>query len=205
MSGLAFRVDADVSRALKRISNMKTAVRERITVQAINKTGTTVRSRVVKDIAAKTGSKQKTVREKIALVKAFRRSTGKRMFATVVASRHVTNLIEYVRPSQRKPNYFNAKVGKGKSKRYRSPGVVATAWGQQKTYKGTFIGRNGAGQMRVYRRTSRARDKITLVSGPSFQATFQKAETHELMRRIARERFPIEFDRALNNYLRRQR
>lgn len=198
MSAFAFRVDADVKAAKAKLARLKDAVQNRVIVQAVNRTAETVRSRVIKKLSEETGMQQKTIREKVALRKAAIKKEGIRWYAVVSASRYVVNLIENVKPSQRKLNYFNKRLGKGKQARYRSPGVVAQAWGKSKTYKGTFIGTNDEGQLRVYARIGADRNHLKLISGPSLRNTFRTPEMHGFMRSIAAERFPTEFRRRLD-------
>lgn len=205
MSAFAFRVDADINAARAKLNRLKEATQNRVIVQAVNRTATTVRGRVIKKLSEETGTQQKIIRDKVTLQKAFigKKGARNRYYATVTASRHTTNLIEYVKPSQRKPNYFNARLGKGKNRRYRAPGVKAKVWGKEQTYKGTFIGTSGSGALKVYARTGSERGKLKLISGPSLRNVFRKPVSHQFMRAVAAERFPIEFRRLVELHLSR--
>lgn len=195
---LTFHVRADVSAVKAKLGRLKAEIEQKVTVQAINRTAATVRSQVVKKLSEESGLQQKVIREKVYLRKA-QRGRNAYMYAVVGASRYSVNLIEMVKPGQRKTNYFNKRLGKGKNMRFRSSGVVAQAWGKSKTYKGTFIGTSGNGELRVYARISKDRTRLKLISGPSLRNEFKRPEMQTFMRSIAAERFPIEFSYAFKH------
>lgn len=166
---------ASLTRALNAIE--RDAIRP-AAVQALNRVARTVKSRAVKAISAETGMKQASIRDLIAI----RQATKLGLIAEVSASRHAPNLIHY-------------------SARQTKRGVSASAWRKRKVYKGTFIANKGR---TVFRRVGKGRLPIKPVFGPSLPRTFINKTTHAVMTRTINERFPVEFNAALINQLRRR-
>jgi len=205
MSKFEFEINTNLIEVSKSIDKLEGDLRLKAAIPAVNKTAATVKTRIVRKIAKETGSRQSAIRAKIKLVKAHRggAKSMRRLFAVVDANEaKAVNLIEFVSPAKRKVGHFNKRLkGKGGKRRYRSKGVVAKAWGNNKVYRGTFIGTNGAGQLRVYRRIGSydkwgADQPITLVSGPSPAKEFAKPENWWFMQKVVNERFPIEYERS---------
>lgn len=140
---------------------------------AINKTARTVTTHSTRAISAETNIKpQRKVRDRLKLVK----SNFRTLTAFIQALPFAPNLIHFVVPSRRRYGAFNTKQG-----------VSAKAWGNRKTYKGTFIGRGkGSGKMLVYRRTGPTRrSALESVRGPSVPSTFVQDKVVNTMKRIA--------------------
>lgn len=189
---LSLNVTADVREVERMLSRLGRKEVPAAAAAALNKVGATVRSRAVKSISAQTKVKQKLVRQEVKVVwKANRRD----LRTIVRASRRGINLIEFVTPSKRIWGAF-----------HRRKGVVANAWGQRKTYKGTFIGYGPrSGKNVVYVRTGKARNRLQHVRGPSIPKAFLNDVTQTVMLQVGRERWGIEFDRALQRRLARMR
>lgn len=170
-------------------------------VQALNRTATGLRADATKEISKETGFKQKRVRNAIKVKKASKRIP----VATVDAKAgFAPNLIEFVAPSQRKPGYFNqSKKLKRGGRKYKSKGVVAKAWGQKKVYEGSFIGNSKKG-LKVFKRTSKARGKLTQVFGPSIRHTFVSDPITDMLTRSAAVRFDKEMKYAVRNMVMRR-
>lgn len=207
MAAFTMRVDHNIVDVQKMIGRLSDDIKKKAIIPAVNKTAATVKTRVSRYLADEIGSPVTPVKKQISVTKAHRGSKGEkaRYYATVDATEaRAVNLIEYVKKSNRKPGYFNqVTVTKSGKRRYKSKGVVANAWGKKKVYKGTFIGTSGKGELRVYRRIGKARNRITLVSGGSPRKVFSRPETFKFMREVIAERFPIEFERAMRSVVAR--
>jgi hypothetical protein len=174
----------------------------------INRTIKTVESHVVRHIAKETGYKVSKVRESIYLTK----SKASTLYAKVEARRRAsaTNLIEFVRKNRQKPTFFrrryksNSKSQGRKRGQFKYKGVHANAWNEDKVYRGTFIGRDKSGKLKVFRRTGGNNSKVTLVSGPSIPSTFLQPDSVRDIERLANQRLPIEFDRAARHLIRKE-
>ena len=179
------------------------------TSMAINRTIRATKASVTKAIADETGYKPRMVRDNIK-VKLSKVST---LTGYVEAPRRpaAINLIEFVRRNRQTPAFFRRRYKSNSRQRgyrkgqYKFKGVEASAWNEVKTYKGTFIGRDGRGQMKVFRRTAGPRSRPTLVSGPSIPATFSDGIMMRYMEREAKRRFVIEFERAAKHLIRQQK
>jgi len=211
MGALSLRVDFNTADVRRFVSGIEEHLRKDAIVPALNKTAAKVKTEVVRKIAKETKTQQKQFRKKIKIIKARKGSAKSRAknFAVVDANDAKSiNLIEYVRPSQRKVGFFNEikkrKKGKKSGRVYRAKGVIATIGKSRRTYAGSFIGSSKGGGLRVFRRVGRRRDKITQVPGPSPANYFKRPETHQFMRRIANEHFPIELNRAAKMVIARQ-
>lgn len=188
---IAVSVKADVDRARWEFAHLGEGV-SKAAAQAINRVANTVRSRAVKEIARQTGSTQATIREAVVVSGTASRIA---LYATVSANRRPMNLIEWVEKSKRVYGAFHHKLG-----------VIAKAWGQSKTYKGTFIGFGKRSEKNiVFARVGEARDKLRHIRGPSIPKEFSRDLVRDLMRSTVRERFPVEFLAALKNIERRSR
>jgi hypothetical protein len=195
---MTFSIKDDLDKLERKLYNFEKGLVPVAATQAINRTTTTVQSRSVKAIAAETGVKQKDVRAGMERIKASRRSLTASIDARQAKAK---NLIHHVTPSQRNAQTFRRRVKKG----FKHPGVKAKAWGKPKYYDGTFIGRGGGGNARVFRRTSAARLPIEPVFGPSPRKTFDSSKVNDVMKSTTKERLPIELSAAINNQIRKQR
>lgn len=190
MTTISFKGDVkEVERYLKRLGPkvVKPAANA-----SLNKTIKTVRTTATREISAETGIKpQKKARENLKIT----RSNFRTMTAFIQALPFAPNLIKYVAPSKRRYGAFASKTG-----------VVAKAWGNKKTYKGTFIGSGrGSGTPLVYRRTGPTRrSAIEAVPGPSVPSTFVKEKITSSMERIASAQWLKNMKRELKFRLSKQ-
>ncbi|MBI5135792.1 MAG: phage tail protein [Nitrospirae bacterium] len=187
MIGLDVR--ADVRGTERWLTGLRKKAVPKAASMAINRVADTVRSRGVKAISGITSLKQKRVREAVVIAVKARRSN---LTAVIRAKRSGINLIEFVAGAKRVPGAFR-----------RQAGVSAKAWGQRKVYKGTFIGKGPkSGKLIVAARTSKARGPLKGIAGPSVPRVFISEEVRREMLNTARQRWPIEFERALRVALR---
>jgi len=207
MGAFTFRVNANVADVTRYLDGIQKDLRPKAIVPSLNKTATKVKTEVVRKLSKERKIKQKTLREQIKINKALR-ATSKlqaRNYAVVDASEAKTiNLINFVTPGKRKINYFNKVLGKGKKRKYRSSGVIANTGKGRKVYKGTFIAKNKDGDLRVFKRKGKAKDKIYMVSGARPGKYFKLPETHAFMRKVSERQFPIELNRAVKAILARK-
>lgn len=190
---MQFDVRGDVSKIERRLNALQRDLIPLSVVQGLNKALVSVRSEAVKQVAEATGLKQKTVRDKIDLVRATRQT----MMGKVDARKgRATNLIELVPAHRQNPRSFRTRDGRG---RYKWQGVEAKAWGKSRVYRGTFIGSGkGSGKPLVYARTGPGRNaKLKAIAGPSIRKEFIRAKVQESLRRLGRQRFRTEFIAAL--------
>lgn len=197
--GIAIDVQADLRDVRRMLSDMENRAVDTAAQQALNRVITSVRGEAVNQLYRDTGIQKKLIREKLRLKKATR---GDLQAVLDAEPAKAVNLIQYVAPANRKPNHFNKKLKSGK---YRYEGVRARAWGKPKTYKGTFIGTGRGGQPLVFARTGAGRQPIKAISGPSPRRSFVREAIQRVMTEHARARWVVEFQRALDNQLRRLR
>jgi len=208
MGAFTFRVDANTVDVERYLNSLSKSMRSKVVVPALNKTARKVKTEVVRKIAKDEKKKQKPIRDQIKVRLANRATKKKkgRYYATVDASEAKTvNLIKFVTRATRKVNYFNKRIGKGKKRRYKAKGVIANTGGGRKVYKGTFIAPDSNGELKVFKRKGKARDKIYQVSGSRPGKYFRKPETHAFMRKVAEKHFPVEVKRKLNHILSKQK
>lgn len=197
--GFGLDISADLTQVRRMLAETERKLIPVAASQALNRTIRSVQGEVVKALAKDTGIQQKLIREKLRLRTASRKDLRAILDANEAKA---VNLIRYVDQVNRRPGVFNRKLASGK---YKYAGVRARAWGKLKTYKGTFIGTSGSGNLRVYARVGAERSKLKLISGPSPRRTFVQEVIQAKMRSHARTRWNIEFQRALNNELRKLR
>lgn len=211
MPNNSFQIDFNLDHLARQVDgslkNYKKIV-VRAASMGINKTIKTIESHVVRDIAKQTGYKTSRVRESIYLT----RSKASTLYARIEAKRRpvATNLIEFVRKNRQKPAFFrrrykNNSKSKGRKRgQFKFKGVHANAWNQDKVYRGTFIGRDKSGNLKVFRRTGGNNSKVTLVSAPSIPSTFVQPDNAKAIEHLANKRLAIEFDRAARHLIRKE-
>lgn len=190
--------ESDIKRLSHDLNKIKASAIPKATTQALNKTVKGVQSDLTKMLSKVTGIKQKDVRADLKVTTA----TKARQIAKVDSrTGRAKNLINFVTNSHKRPNHFNAKLGKGKSRRYRAKGVKARAWRNSKTYSGTFIGTGKNGATLVFKRASGitriGKGKLKSISGPSIRQEFQRQRTKAFMQAKARQRFTKEMSRSV--------
>lgn len=145
--------------------------------RAMNRTGTTVRTGAVRTIAKRMGLKAGDVRKGVTFIKASR-----------------TNLRVIIRASGRPlPLYaFQARQTKR--------GVSARAYGQRRTYPGTFIARMPNGKIGVFVRKRSSRLPIKQLFGPGLAGTAAQDDVVEAIQRDWARLLPERFVRELRFY-----
>lgn len=183
---------SEIQQLTKDLNSVRASAIPRATVQALNRTALGVRTDAVKDVRAKTGITATNVRKALEIIQATQNKPAAVVDAKTGRAR---NLINYVTPSTRRPGYYNKRLKRGG---YKSHGVQARAWGQRKTYKGTFIGRGkDSGAYLVFARTGQARTPIKSILGPSVRSEFIKDDMQRKLRGYAAVRFDKNFRDAL--------
>ncbi|GAA5442638.1 hypothetical protein Misp06_00812 [Microbulbifer sp. NBRC 101763] len=191
------QIKHDLAKLEKKLGKMERGLIPKAASQAINKAVRSVNSTAIKEVSAETNIKQKEIRQAHQLHLAKR----DRLHAAVDAKKaRARNLINFVRPSQRKAGHFNALNKRGA---HKAPGVKAKAWGQTKTYKKTFIGRAPQGQLLVFARKGKGRTPVKGITGPSPRGAFISQRLQQVMERQASGRVRVELTRSINNQLRK--
>lgn len=184
-------VDGDVKRAISKLSLSKERI-QKAAAQALNRTAQQVRTAAVKEIAKQEGIKQADVRKYVTLrTRANRRS----LRAAVNASGAAPNLIEWVKSSDRNPMRFR-----------KDKGVTAKVMGSIKEYERTFIVKAKNGKMIVVKRSNTAKRVKNKwqpnwskgIYGPPPKREFAQAVIMQAMKRVAKERWPINWKQAIN-------
>lgn len=190
---------AALSADLKKI---KAQAIPKATVQALNRTVTGVRTDATKELRKESGVKSSEIR---ADLKIWRASRLKPVAELNARTGRAKNLINFVSPAQRKANYFNSRrrLKRGGLGKYKAKGVKARAWGESKTYDGTFIGRGrGSGKLLVFARTGKGRTPLKGISGPSIRNMFNKPNMQRKLKRFASDRFVKAMRAAVKNQIR---
>lgn len=176
---MQIKVNVDVEGALKGLDDLEREYAPRATVAALNKVGVTARTEAARQISAETGLPVSQVKKYVPLVKANKWTLS----AVISALPWAPNLARF-------------------SARQTKQGVSANAWRQRKIYRGTFLGNQGR---TAFKRVGKARLPIEPVHGPSVPRTFIGEKTQAAIQRVVRERFALEFSRALQQFLRSRR
>ena len=186
---MQINIKADVSQALRE----NEANRKRVlqaAVRSLNRTADQVRTAGVKSISAELGTKQKTVREQLRVI----RATRSKLASIVVGTGKAIGLI-----------HFHA--------RQTAAGVVVTLYGKKKLFKGAFIQtmpgghrgifrrRHGTGWSKGRPRTSSPNLPIREMWGPGVPGTMASKHIFEALEKHARTRWPINFAADLKYYL----
>lgn len=172
---MQLNIKADVAAARRRLSDIQRRVLPAATNRALNRTGDHANTITVRDLAQVTGLKQKDVR---AVMTRTRSNFGNLTYRLAAIGRAL-NLIR-----------FGARQTK--------KGVSASAWGQRKIYRGTFIANQGR---TVFVRESAKRLPIRPVHGPSLPREFARAEFMARLKAAVATKWRSEFAAQLNYYL----
>lgn len=151
---------------------------QKAAMMALNKVAGSVRTEATRNIAKASGMKVSDVKAKMPVIRANRFN----LTAQVKAEPWSPNLIRY-------------------GARETKKGVSAKAWGKRKVYKGAFIGNQGR---TVFARVGKERLPIKALHGPSVPKEFMREANIAAMRSVITKRFPLEFDRAMQQRLRRK-
>jgi hypothetical protein len=187
---LQLSVKADIKRVQRQLTRVQRREVPKAATHAINRAIRAANTQAARNISRESGIKpQRKVRERLRIIKA----SWTRLQAAVVARGRAINLVEFVTPSKKRVGAFRNK-----------PGVVAKAWGQKKTYPGTFVGRgSNSSKPLVFVRKSAQRLPVRAVHGPSVPAEFQQRKVQEAMDDAALRTFRREFMRDLRRRLER--
>ena len=188
---IAIEVKADIKQATRSLDRVQRRVVPKATYQALNRTASTVRTRVRRRISTFMNIAQKHLKDSLSIEKASRN----RLVARVWATGRSIPLIHF------------------KGTRQLKAGVVSRVHRQRVLRKGTFTAATKKGHRGAFRRIggrrgpppNRSELPIVELVGPSVAQTVARKEIVEEMKKTARERFAIEFRRALNFGLSRLR
>ena len=188
---IAIEVKAEIKQATRSLDRLQRRVVPKATYQALNRTAATVRTRVRRRLAVFMNIVQKEIKDALILKKASRNH----LVATVIATGRSLPLTKF------------------KGTRQLKAGVVSRIHGRRVLRKGTFLATVESGHRGAFRRKGgrrgppphRSELPITQLVGPSVPQTVARKEIDEEMKKTARERFAIEFRRALNFGLSRLR
>lgn len=169
-------VKVDVDQALRKLTALEREIAPKAAVSALNKVATSARAEAVRQIARETGIKQSEIRQHLVI----RRATRNTLSAQISAKPWSPNLIRY-------------------QARQTKQGVSAAPWRNRRVHKGTFIANQGR---TVFAREGKARLPLKPIRGPSVPREFMRDVAMRAMRAKVAERFPIEFERALAQYMR---
>lgn len=204
---------SEIAALTEDLKKIKASAIPKATTQALNRTARGSKTDSVRELSKKTSLKQSDVRPQVQGPSDNRKlqATKDRQVARVdVRKGYSRNLINFVSPSLRKANHFNARkiLKSGKKGKYKAKGVKAKAWGTSKVYKGSFIGRGqkgnlkGQGSLLVFARTSKSQYPIKALKGPSIRQEFERRPMQEKLRAMARFRFQKEMTAAVRNQIR---
>ncbi|WP_144395657.1 phage tail protein [Pleionea sediminis] len=179
---MEFSISHDLHRLTKDVNRLHGKLKQ-AAVRGINRGAQSVKVASSKAIKERTGLKASTIKKRLII----KRARVNDLSASIDASTgRVFNLITSLPQSQRRPGYFNARVGRGKRRRYRANGVKANAWNQRAVYPGTFIVKTKRGVL-VAKRASKRRTPLIFVKGPSIRGSFQSNYVQAAMRSKAAE------------------
>lgn len=188
---LKMDVKFDMERVERQLTQVQRQEVPKAASRALNRAITTANTQAARKISQESGIKpQRKIRDQLRIVKA----SWQRLEAMLTARGHAFNLIQFVTPAKRHRGAFRNK-----------PGVVAKAWGQRKTYRGTFIvrGRNSGKPVVVSRKPGRNKGRgwSDTKHGPSVPIELQRRRVQELLDHEARRTFRREFMRDLRRRL----
>lgn len=191
----------DVKFDVKKLTSKLTAIERKVipaaTNSALNKVATTARNESAEIITKRMGKAKGLSAAGFKRLVKIKRSTRKTLVATIsVKGRHIPLIA------------FKARKAKG--------GVIATAWGKRKLYKGAFIAKVPSGHKGVFKRTGARRGDIKQVKkganvgqryrpqlsigelfGPSVSSVFKDVEVATVMRDVVKVKFPKVFEKEL--------
>lgn len=177
---MEINIKANVDDALRENSANKRRVVQ-AAVRSLNRTADQVRGAGVKAMAEELNLKQKTVRDKMRVVRAKRET----LLAIVIATGKPIGMIN-----------FRA--------RQTAAGVTAMLFKKRKLYKGAFISTMPGGHVGVFRRRSKKRLPIREMWGPSIPATMAQKHIYSALEKVVDVRWPINFAADLKYYLNRK-
>lgn len=188
MNGFVLDIKLDVEEVKKQLHYVKNKAIDKAAARSINRTASKVRTISRRAVSKQMGLPQKKFKQAVDIsVKANPRS----LFAQIKAKGKEFNLIEWVTPAKKKVGAFRKKKG-----------VVSKPYGKRREYRGAFIGRGrSSGKLLVFMRTSKKRNSLKAMYGPSVPKTFIQKEIIKAMRNVARKTWQKEFANNLKYYL----
>lgn len=189
---IEFKAGAGVPHSLKKLKTIRTKIITQATNAALNKAAVAVKTEAARAISKTAGLPVGRAKKLIEV----KRSSFKTLSAVVIPSKKPINLIEYVAKRKAVPGAFRLKRGRLN----RGGGVVAKAWGEKKTYKGTFI-ISQSGKARVVRRKGAARLPLKPVYGPSIKSEFLEKQLRKAMAAKASSTYLKNYEHELNHRL----
>ena len=188
MSDLVLDIKLDVKEVKRYLSDVQHKAVDKAAARSINRTASKVQTISRREVAKKVGLPQKKFKRNLAIsVKA----TQHKLFAQVAAKGKEFNLIEWVTPSKKKVGAFRKKKG-----------VISKPYGKKREFKGAFIGKGkNSGKLLVFQRTSKKRDSIKAMYGPSIPKTFIQKEIIKVIKKEAGGTWKKEFAHNLKYYL----
>lgn len=195
-------VKDDIAALAKNLQRIRASAIPTATTQALNRTARGVRTDATKELRKESGMRASEVRAGLKVWKATKLKQVAEVNARLGMAK---NLIEFVSPSQRKPNYFNYRrqLKRGGRGKYRAKGVKARSWGKKITYGGTFIGKGKrSGVNIVYARTGKKRTPLKAIRGPSIRNMFDKKSMQRKLKQYAAKRFSKNMVAAVKNQIR---
>lgn len=175
---LNISVKADIDSAKAQLLYLQNTTVGQAAAHALNRTAQQVRSAAVKEVAQRTGVKQKDVRRVLDITV---RATPARLTAVVQATGRTWNLI---------------RLGA----RQVAKGVSYSAWGKRQLAAGAFLANKGR---TVFRRVGKIRLPIEPLYGPSIPRSMASKAVEDAMRSIIGDRWPINFAADLRYFLRK--
>lgn len=172
---ISISVETNIGEALAMLGDLERNLAPRAASIAINRTAASVATEASRVIAAETGFGVREVRQR---------------FRLRLANKY--NLMASVSAMAYSPNVKRFAARKGKA------GASAAPWRRRRTMRHTFLMPSGS----VVVRTTKKRFPVKSIRGPSVRLEFMKGYAAEAMLKKVRQRFPIEFDRALRVLMR---
>jgi hypothetical protein len=173
---ISISVEADISKALAMLTSLERDLVPRAASAALNRVAVSARAVAVQEIARTTGLTQAEVRQRLDI----RTANRNYLAASISAVPWSPNLIRY-------------------AARQTKAGVSAAPWRNRRVHKHTFIGNQGR---TVFVREGKSRLPIKSVRGPSVPKEFMQGYAIKAMQARVAERFALEFDRALKQFMR---
>lgn len=188
MSDFELDIKLDVEQVKRELRYVQKEVIDKAASRAINRTAAKIQTSARREVSKKIGLPQKVFKKNLSIsIKATPRS----LYANVLAKGKELNLIEFVTPAKKVVGAFRKKKG-----------VTAKPYGKKKEFKGAFIGRGkNSGKTLVYMRTSKKREPIKVMYGPSIPKTFIQKQIIKHMKQIAGDTWKKEFAHNLRYYL----
>ena len=188
--------EKDLKRVRRELGTLGDRVVPRAANRALNDTAVTARKETVDNLKGRIGNAAGLSVSGLRKALFLRRSTVRTLMASITASGKPLPLIQF-------------------GARRAARGVRAKAWGKSKLYKGAFIAVMPNGHRGVFRRTGvkrrmrkgnyvgQRREVITQMWGPAIPVEFLSDDIQRSLVRVVGRRWPINFERQVNYYVRR--